>query len=440
MGRRPSLTFWILIAIAAGVIVGFAVKAWWPDGPFSAKPADLAGLAAIVRAVLTLAEKLFLQLLKMIIVPLILTSIVSGVLSIGDARGLGRIGAKTLLYYLVTSTLAILTGLVLVNLIRPGLGASIPLEKVPEAFKAVSQTPLEFLVDFVVGLVPLNPFRAMADADVLQVIVFALLVGFFILRVPQPYRETLERVFQGGFELMMRIVHFVLWFAPAGIFALIVRVVAEVGLEAFENLAWYAVAVFGGLVVHAFVTLPLIVRLFGRVSPARHVRAMGPALLTAFSTASSSGTLPLTMECAEERAGVSNRVTSFVLPLGATVNMDGTALYECVAAVFIAQIYASQGLIAPLTVGQQVLVVITALAASIGAAGIPMAGLVMIGIILKAIGLPLEALGYVLAVDRILDMCRTTVNVWSDSCGAVVIARSEGETPLSGAASPPTAI
>ncbi len=425
--RRIGLTGWILIGVIGGAIAGAAFLQFSPD-TFRAPAADLTGVETVVRAAFDIAEKLFLRLLRMIIVPLILTSIVSGVLSAGDGRGLGRLGWKTATYYVATSTLAILTGLVLVNLIRPGIGASLVLEKVPEGFRAVEQTPFEFLVDFVLGFIPLNPFRAMVEGEVLQIIVFALLVGFFIPRVPDPYGASLARLFQGGFEVMMRIVRFVLWFAPAGIFALLTRIVCTSGWDAFRSLGLYAATVFGALVLHACVTLPLILRLVARVSPWRHVRAMSPALLTAFSTASSSGTLAVTMKCVEDRAKVSNRVTSFVLPMGATVNMDGTALYECVAAVFIAQIYISQGAIPPLSIGQQVLIVVTALAASIGAAGIPMAGLVMIGIILKAIGLPLEAVGYILAVDRILDMCRTTVNVWSDSCGAVVVARSEGET------------
>ena len=427
--RRIGLSGWILIGVVGGVVAGAAFLYVSPR-TFQAPAGDLGGIEAAVRTLFDIAEKLFLRLLRMIIVPLILTSIVSGVLSAGDARGLGRLGWKTATYYVTTSVLAILTGLVLVNLVQPGAGASLALEKVPEGFRAIDQTPSEFLVDFVLGFVPLNPFRAMFDGDVLQIIVFALLLGIFIPRVPDPYRGTLTRLFQGGFEVMMRIVRFVLWFAPAGIFALLTRIVCTSGWDAFRSLGLYAATVLGALVVHSCVTLPLLLRLFGRVSPIRHARAMSPALLTAFSTASSSGTLAVTMECVEDRAKVSNRVTSFVLPMGATVNMDGTALYECVAAVFIAQIYISQGAIPPLSVGQQLLVVVTALAASIGAAGIPMAGLVMIGIILKAIGLPLEAVGYILAVDRILDMCRTTVNVWSDSCGAVVIARSEGETGI----------
>jgi len=424
--RRLSLTQWIAISVVAGVVAGAAFRILAPD-VFGAEAGQLSAPELLVRSGFDFAKEIFLRLLKMIIVPLVLTSIVSGVLSVGEGEGLGRIGLKTLAYYLATSTLAILTGLLLVNLVRPGTGAGFALEQAPQSFEAVESTPIEFLVRFLLDLVPLNPFRAMVDGDILQVIVFALLVGFFITRLGEPYRGTLSRLFQGGFEVMMRLVHFVFLFAPAGIFALITRIVASEGLQAFRSLFWYAITVLVALLLHAGVTLPLILGALGRINPRRHLEAMWPALMVAFSTASSSGTLPLTMECAEKRAGVSNRVSSFVLPLGATINMDGTALYECVAAVFIAQIYAAQGAIPPLTLGQQLLVVVTALGASIGAAGIPMAGLVMMSIILRALGLPLEAVGYVLAVDRVLDMCRTSVNVWSDSCGVAVIARSEGE-------------
>jgi len=230
------------------------------------------------------------------------------------------------------------------------------------------------------------------------------------------------RFFQAAFETMMKLTHFVMRFAPIGIFGLVANTVATTGFSAFADLGLYAATVIAGLALHAFVTLPLILFTVGRLSPRHHARAMAPALLTAFSTSSSSATLPLTMESLETRAGVSNRTTSFVVPLGATINMDGTALYECVAAMFIAQAYGVD-----LSFGQQILVVVTALLASVGAAGIPMAGLVMISVILTAVGLPLEGLGLILAVDRVLDMCRTAVNVWSDSCGAAIIARSLNE-------------
>ena len=241
-------------------------------------------------------------------------------------------------------------------------------------------------------------------------------------RIHDRYVETMQNFWQGIFEVMMRITDWVMKFAPIGVFALVAKVVASTGFDAFIPLAVFMLTVLSALAVHVFVTLPLLLKFIARVNPLRHYRAMAPALLTAFSTSSSSATLPLTMECVEKNAGVSNRTTSFVLPLGATVNMDGTALYECVAAMFIAQAYGLE-----LTFATQFTIVLIALLTSIGVAGIPAASLVAIVVILAAIGLPAEGIGLILAVDRILDMCRTSVNVFSDSCGAVLIARSEGE-------------
>ncbi|HJP31757.1 MAG TPA: dicarboxylate/amino acid:cation symporter [Candidatus Latescibacteria bacterium] len=371
---------------------------------------------------------LFLRALRMVIVPLILTSIVCGVSGLGASGNMGRLGAKTLIFYTVSSLLAIVTGLMLVNLLRPGVGAVLGLQAQPEklagSIERFGSSPWQALVRLVTDMVPTNPIASMADGDMLQIIIFALLFGVFLSRVPDPVRQPLESFFQGAFAVMMRITHFVLAFAPLGIFALVARTVATTGLEVFSGLGIYALTVFLGLLVHGAVTLPLLLFVVGRLQPLRHAQAMSPALMTAFSTSSSSATLPLTMDSLENRAGVSNRVTSFVAPLGATVNMDGTALYECVAAMFIAQYYGFE-----LSFAQQFLVVVTALLASIGAAGIPMAGLVMISVILTAVGLPLEGVGLILAVDRILDMCRTTVNVWSDSCGAAIVAHFEGEAP-----------
>ncbi len=417
---RLSLNAWIVIAIAVGVVFGLLVK-----DLFQASPDDLSGGEIFLKQFTGFLKEIFLRLLRMIIVPLIFFSIVSGVLSIGGGGGLGRIGLKTVCYYLSTSLLAILTGLALVNIVRPGIGAEFGFTEAPAGLEAADKGVGEFLFDFLLNLVPTNPVRAMVEPNVLQIIVFALFFGIFVARIPEPHRGTLSRFCEGGFQVMMKIVRFVIWFAPVGIFALITKVVAEVGFEAFANLGLYALCVLGGLAIHACVTLPLILFLVARANPLHHFSAMAKALLTAFSTSSSSATLPFTMECVEKKAGVPNKISSFVLPLGATVNMDGTALYECVAAVFIAQIYMTAGGVDPLTFGQQFLVVVTALAASIGAAGVPMAGMVMISIILTAIGLPLEGIGIILAVDRVLDMCRTMVNVWSDSCGAVTIARLE---------------
>lgn len=367
---------------------------------------------------------LFLNALKMIIVPLIATSIVTGITAVGATGQVGRLGSKTFTYYMSTSFLSILTGLVLVNLLKPGVGAELGLserpEKLADSLERFGGTPWEAVQRLLLDLIPTNPVKAMTEGNILQVIFFCLLFGYFITRLPKGPQQTLTDFFNAAFEAMMKLTNFIISFAPLGIFALVAKTVAQTGLEAFAGLGLYALTVILGLLIHAGINLPVLLYFFGKTDPMTHLRAMSPALLTAFSTSSSSATLPLTMKSLEERAGVSNRVTSFVTPLGATVNMDGTALYECVAAMFIAQAYG-----VTLGFADQFLVVLTALLASIGAAGIPMAGLVMISVILSAVGLPLEGVGLILAVDRILDMCRTTVNVWSDATGAKIIAASE---------------
>jgi proton glutamate symport protein len=365
---------------------------------------------------------LFLRALRMIIVPLIFTSIISGVANIGDAHNLGRLGLKTFAYYITTSFFAILTGLVLVNIIQPGVGADLGLRSDVPELAATSGD----LGDIIMRLIPTNIFDALASADMLAIIFFSILIGYFITRVSEKYKIMFTDFFNGGFEIMMKLTHFVIKFTPLGILGIVAAVVAEQAgniMNLVGRLGLYMSAVLLGLLFHAFITLPLILKLVARVKPALHANAMSAPLLTAFSTSSSSATLPLTLDAVENNSGVSNKVTSFVLPLGATVNMDGTALYECVAAMFIAQAYGIE-----LGFVMQMVVVVTALLASIGAAGIPMAGLVMISVILSAVGLPLEGVGLILAVDRFLDMCRTTVNVWSDSCGAVTIAKTEGES------------
>jgi proton glutamate symport protein len=367
---------------------------------------------------------LFLRALKMIIVPLILTSIISGVANIGGASNLGKLGLKTLTYYLVTSLFAILVGLSMVNLIQPGVWADLGFQKSVTEIGGSGD-----LGNILLRLVPTNIFDAFARADMLAIIFFSILFGYFITKINDQYKNQLINLVNAGFEVMMKLTSFIIKFTPIGIFGIVAGVVAEQAgdkaalLGIVQRLGLYMSTVLLGLIFHAFITLPLILRLYGGVNPWLHFKAMTTPLLTAFSTSSSSATLPLTLEAVEDEVGVSNKITSFVLPLGATVNMDGTALYEFVAAMFIAQAYGIH-----LGFVQQFVVVFTALLASIGAAGIPMAGLVMITVVLTSVGLPLEGVGLILAVDRILDMCRTTVNVWSDSCGAAVIAKSEGET------------
>jgi len=368
---------------------------------------------------------LFLRALKMVIVPLIISSIVSGVANIGNAENLGRLGLKTFVYYISTSTFAIITGLILVNIFQPGVGADLGLTAEVEGLSAARES----FGDTLMNIIPTNIFTAFANGEILSIIFFSILFGFFITRVSEKPQKMLTDFFNSFFEVMMKLTLFIIKFTPIGIFGIVAKVVADQAgdiqalLEVGGSLGFYMITVILALIFHAFVTLPLILKIIGKSDPLLQFKAMRTPLLTAFSTSSSSATLPLTMEAVEMNSGVSNKISSFTLPLGATINMDGTALYECVAAIFIAQAYGIE-----LGFLQQVIVVITALLASIGAAGIPMAGLVMITIILSAIGLPLEGVGLILAVDRILDMMRTTVNVWSDSCGAAVIAKSEGET------------
>lgn len=365
--------------------------------------------------------EVFLRALRMIIVPLIFSSIVSGVTGIGSAKNLGRMSMKTFSYYIMTSLFAILTGLVIVNLVKPGVGADLGLSSRVEGLEIAAESFGQTLIN----IIPVNIIEAMTRGDMLSIIFFAILFGFFTTKVAPVYSRPIEKAFNSIFEVMMKLTMFVIRFTPLGIFGIVSGIVATHAdnlIPIFARMGIYMLCVIAALAIHAFLTLPALVRVIGKSNPVKHARNMSVPLLTAFSTSSSNATLPLTMEAVETKSGVSNKTTGFVLPLGATINMDGTALYECIAALFIAQAYGIE-----LSLLQQGIVIITALLASIGAAGIPMAGLVIITIILSAVGLPLEGVGLILAVDRILDMFRTTVNVWSDSCGAVIIARSEGE-------------
>ncbi len=377
---------------------------------------------------------LFLNALKMIIVPLIVSSIIVGVAGIGGTSGLARLGGRTILYYMTTSLFAILIGLVVVNLIEPGIVNGEParaLTAVPDSQIADIQSKVEgkdasSIADVFLGMFPPNIVAAAADGKMLGLIVFSLLFGFFVTRIEESYASAQFNFWQGMYQVMLKITELVIKFAPIGVFGLVAKVIAgmdEDNLDDMLNaLFWFTFSVILALAIHLFIVLPLLLKFVARVNPIKHYQAMMPALLTAFTTASSSATLPLTMECVEKNAGVSNKTASFVLPLGATINMDGTALYECIAALFIAQTFGLE-----LSFTTQFLVVLVALLTSIGVAGIPSASLVAITIILTTIGLPIEAVGVILAVDRILDMFRTAVNVFSDSCGAVIIARLEGE-------------
>ncbi len=408
---RIALHWQILIAILLAAIAG----------SLSGTEQGLFGVSFY--ALYQFLGTLFLNALKMLIVPLIVSAIITGISNIGRHQGFGRLGMKTLSYYFFTSLMAILTGLFFVNMIAPGVESQLGAAEIQQSLaEKVGNKGADDIVAVFIRMVPPNIISAAAEGQMLGLIFFSLLYGFFIHRIPAEFGRTQEQFWNGVYHVMMQITDLVMRFAPIGVFGLVAAVVARTGLEEFQGVFLFFLTVLLALATHMFLTLPLMLKFLARVNPLRHFQAMAPALLTAFSTSSSSATLPITMDCVEKNAGVSNKTSSFVLPLGATVNMDGTALYECVAALFIAQAYGLE-----LSFATQFLIVITALLTSIGVAGIPSASLVAIGIILGAVGLPLEGIGMILVVDRVLDMCRTSVNVFSDSCGAVMIARSEGE-------------
>jgi proton glutamate symport protein len=363
---------------------------------------------------------IFLRGLKMLVIPLIICSIVTGIINLGQDSSLGRLGLKTIAYYLSTSTFAILTGLLAVGIFRPGKGFEFAGTLSLENLKLQQKS----LWDILIEIVPENIFQSLAENHLLSVIFLSVIVGVFITRLNEKQGKILIDFFNASFELFMKITMFIILLAPLGIFGLIAKVAAD--QENFLNLALelgkFSLAAMSAILFHAFITMPLMVKFIGRSKPFRHFQNMSTALLTAFSTTSSAATLPLTIKNVQEKSGVSGKISNFTLPMGATVNMDGTAIYICVVVMFIAQVYGLE-----MGFKQQLFVLITALLTSIGTAAIPMASLVIITLILTALGLPVEGIALILPVDRILDMFRTATNVWSDSCGAVIIARSEGE-------------
>jgi Na+/H+-dicarboxylate symporter len=406
----------ILIGIAAGlVLAGLVVGV---GSSLAASSPETWG--EIFESVITTGKFLglfFLRALQMIIVPLVLASVITGVTQMGDVRRLGWVGLRTVGFYVTTTCLAIVTGIALVLIIRPGVG--VPLEGI--AFVDTAAAEQLSVSDLLLSFLDSNVVNALANQRMLPIIVFAIVLGAVLTTMGSRGKPVID-FFDALNEAMMKIIMLVMWLSPLGVFGLVVWRFGEASLQdggisaMVGSLAWYTVAVLAGLTIHAFVTLTLLCWFLGRRSPLAFLFAMAPALLTAWSTASSAATLPLTIECATKSAGIKERAAGFVLPLGATINMDGTALYQAVAVLFIAQAYGVE-----LTIVQLFLIVFTALLASIGTAGVPQAGLVLMVIVLKAVGLPVEGIGLVFAVDWLLDRFRTAVNIWGDSVGAAFV-------------------
>jgi proton glutamate symport protein len=398
-------------------------------GPFMGKTGGVFGIAFY--PILDLIGTLFINALTLVVVPLVSSSIITGIARIGNEADFGRMGLKTIGFYLGTTLLAILIGIIFVNLINPGLSISgSPIIPEAEAQFARLQSNAanggtEQFTRFILQIVPSNIVMAFSHGQMLGIIFFSMLFGFALSKIESHPSSILLAFWQGIFQTMLKIAELILKLLPIGVFCLVAKGFADAGLSSIFSLFKFFVAVILGLAVFMFIALPLLLKIVAKVKPIRHFKAMAPALITAFSTSSSSATLPITIDCVEKRAGVSNRITSLVVPLGTSINMSGSALYECVAALFVAQAY---GLEAPLAT--QFAVVLLALFTSIGVAGVPSGSLVALIVILKSLGLPAEGVGLFLAVDRLLDMARTTVNVFSDSCCAILVAATEGEEIL----------
>ncbi len=447
---------WITIGILAGLVAGTVVGQMLFDPDFDpAVDPDSAHKHATALFYFVFGGKtLFMGLLKMLIVPLIISSVIVGVTSLGDVRKLGGVGIATVVYYFSTMLIAVTVGLCLVSFLRPGDGFDLePVQQAADvAFEArqerIEQGPGGIgpaLLRIVASMIPSNPFAAFADPGIaaLPTITFSLFFGVVLTTIGERSKPVIE-LFRAVFEVMMKMVHIVIMLAPLGVFCLLAWTVSRIGVGVFLGaMAKYMSTVLLGLGVHGLIVLPLILWLFTRVNPLKFASKMREALLTAFGTDSSSATLPVTIECATEQAGCSKKASGFVLPLGATINMDGTALYEAVAVVFLAQVFGLE-----LGLEQAIIVALTATLAAVGAAGIPEAGLVTMVIVIAAVNqnvlegdpttatIPIAAVGLIIGVDRILDMCRTTVNVWGDAVGARIITRIAPDSPESSDAPP----
>jgi len=412
----------ILTGIGTGILLGIFFNLYLGPG-------EQFGSVHTLKLFFKYGGDIFVRLLIMLIVPLVFASIFMAVVNLGDIRELGKIGSKTVIYYLTTTALAVLVGIILVNQIHPGLGTDRNLltnlnitTAIPKQVSDVgvgNRSTAIIIIDTLVDMIPKNPVAAMAKGNVLQVIFLSIFFAV-IAAIVGKESEALISAISGLDKIMLKAVMVVMVLAPYCIFCLVTSLFMDLGFIALAALGKYALTVLLGLTIHAGITLPLLVIIFGRYHPLKLLKAVSPAILTAWSTASSAATLPITMDCLQKRAGVDRKIGNFVLPLGATVNMDGTALYESVAVIFIAELLGIH-----LTISTQIIIFVTATLAAIGAAAIPGAGMVTMGIVLTAAGLPLEGIGLILAIDRILDQFRTAVNVWGDTTAAVVVGRME---------------
>ncbi|MGH0036306.1 MAG: dicarboxylate/amino acid:cation symporter [Myxococcota bacterium] len=400
------LTRRIVVGMLSGLVLGLALNLLGAPGTFS----DF-----VVSGVLHVGGSIFLASLKLLVVPLVLVSLVCGTAALDDISRLGRVGGKTLGLYLLTTAVAITLALLAALAVQPGAGFELSTDATFAAREAPS------LSQVLINVFPTNPIRAMAEGNMLQIIVFAVLLGLAMTLAGPPGARLLA-VFRDLNDVIMRLVLLLMNLAPYGVFCLVAKVFAEQGFDAFAPLAKYFGSVLGVLVAHALLSYPLLLIALGRLNPLAFFRKLRDPMMVAFSTASSGATLPITLRTAEERLGADNSIAAFTVPLGATINMDGTAIMQGVATVFIAQAY---GVV--LEPSDLLMVVLTATLASIGTAGVPGVGLIMLAMVLRQVNLPVEGIGLIIGIDRLLDMVRTAVNITGDAAITCIVARSEGQ-------------
>jgi len=420
MTKRRTVAPWsVIIAIILAMIIG----------PIVGVDKNIFGTTFY--SLFDLIGTLFINALTLVVVPLVSSSIITGVARIGNETSFGRLGLKTIGFYLGTTLIAVIIGVVFVNMIQPGHyfsgadTAQITGHEMAEIKTTMQEHGTFSFSQFILSIVPSNVLEAFAKGEMLGLIFFSLLFGFALSKIQNESSTTVLSFFRGIFQSMIKIAQIILKLLPIGVFCLVAKSFAKTGFSTIKPLFLFSLTVTLGLAVFMFIALPILLKLVAGVKPFRHFKAMMPALVTAFSTSSSSASIPITLECVEKRAGVSNKIASLVVPLGTTINLSGSGLYECVAALFVAQAY---GIDLPMM--KQFAVILLALFASMGVAGIPAGSLVATIIIMKAIGLPAEGIGLFLAVDRLMDMMRTTVNIFSDSTCAVLVASTEGEKNL----------
>lgn len=414
--KKMGLSSKIFIGLILGLITGLILYSLRKN--FSDSKAMMYIVDDVsINFIFALIGGIFINAIKMMIVPLVFVSLTLGAASIGDIKKLGRIGGKTIGFYLITTAIAITIAILIATVVQPGIGTSIELAG-EGAYTAAEAPPLAKVFT---DMVPSNPINAMASGNMLQIIVFALLTGTG-LTILGDKTQKIKDLFEEANTLILKLVELIMLIAPVGVFALIAKTMATLGWDLMPKLIAYMLCVVGALAIHALVTYQGFLYVFTKLNPIRFFKNFYPAMTVAFSTASSSATLPVTIETSEKRLGVSSKIASFCLPLGATVNMDGTAIMQGVATVFIAQLYGID-----LGLMDFVTVILTATLASIGTAGVPGVGLLMLSMVLVQVGLPVEGIAIIIGIDRILDMCRTAINITGDAVCTLIVAKSEGE-------------